>query len=512
MRKLKGLPASPGYAIGEAFILKSGVVHLPQEKGDKARQQIQWAKRRLKEELEKEKEGEEGEIFFAHMLLLEDPEIWERVDAKLSEGATLGEALESTKQELVDLFNSLEDERFRSRADDIKDIFNRLLEILMGRDRDIPQGAIIVGEEILPSHIVSYEKWRPRAYISEGGSTFAHSSIIARAKGIPMVIACKGITNILRNGERLIVDGVRGDVIVNPSEKVLALYEERMRLAKEEEEEAFSKRHLQAITRSGLRVKVFANVGNLEEVEEAREMGAEGIGIFRTEFLLLEEDKALNKEEHLRIYEETAKIFYPLPVHIRLYDIGADKPIPFLDLPPEPNPALGLRGIRLLLEKREILLPQLMAVKEAHKKYPNISLILPMVSFPWEVEEIRRLAGDLPVGVMIETPASALIVSKMTQIADFLSIGTNDLLQYTLAVDRAGKDVGKLYDPSHPALWKLIGMVLRGANRKGKEAGICGEIAGEREFIPRLVNMGARHLSVSPRFIPLVKHLIRSLP
>jgi len=509
------LPASPGYAIGPAFLLSPVETPFPlDEKGDSALQRLEEAKRRLRNELEKNREDMEceGEIFFAHILLLEDPEIWERVKGKINSGATLGEALEETKREIVSLFQSLEYERFRSRADDVKDVMDRLGEIAEGKERSVPEGAIIVGEEILPSHIVSFEEWKPRGFISEMGSPFAHSAIIARAKGVPMITACRGISKVIKNDDILILDGDKGEVILHPSQSTWRKYQEKMELKRREEEEAFANRQLPAVTMSGKRIKVYTNVGSLEEVEEAREMGGEGIGIFRTEFLLLEGERALYKEEHLKVYEKAAEIFQPLPVHIRLFDIGADKPIPFLQLPEEPNPALGLRGIRLLLQRREILLPQLEAIREAHRKYPNLSIVLPMVSFIEEIEAIREMAGDVPLGIMVETPASALLASQMAELTDYLSIGTNDLLQYTLAVDRAGKDVGYLYDPTHPALWMLIRATIRGAKRKGKGVGVCGEIAGEKAFIPRLIKMGVEHLSVSPRFVPLVKHIIRSFP
>lgn len=516
MRKFKGLPASPGYAIGVSFVLspKANSFSLS-EKGNKALELLEEGKKRLREELERSREkiGEEGEIFFAHSLLLEDPEIWDKVKEKISKGEMLGVALQETKQEFVSLFEALEDERFKSRADDVKDILERLGDILSKDiENNIPKGAIIVGSEILPSHIIHYEKFKPKGYVSETGSPLAHSAIIARAKGIPMVTGCRGITGHLKKGDILILDGDKGEVIVCPTAETLRKYQEALERKQKEEKEAFANRFLPAITNSGRRVKIYANVGNLAEVEEAKVMGAEGIGIFRTEFLLLEEGKALKKEEHLRVYEEVAKTFYPLPVHIRLFDIGADKHIPFLRLPQEPNPALGLRGVRLLIKRKEILFPQLEAIKEVFKGYDNVALVLPMVSFIEEVKAIKELAGDVPIGVMVETPASALLISKFARFADFISIGTNDLLQYTLAVDRAGKNVEELYCPTHPALWKLIGIVIRGSKKWGKEVGVCGEIASERAFIPRLIRIGVDHLSVSPKFIPLVKHLIRSLP
>lgn len=515
MKRFKGLPASPGYAMGPAFLLiqdyfSSSLL----QKGEKAFQSLEVAKQKLRDELVKdmEKAGKEGEIFFAHLLLLDDPEIWERAKEKINGGATLKEALEETEREVVSLLESLDNERFKSRVDDIKDIMNRIRKSSETEDISLPEGAIIVGEEILPSHILAFEKQGAKGFISEMGSPFAHSAIIARAKKIPMITTCRGISVAVENGDILILDGDRGEVIVRPSLSLQKRYEEKIKEEQREEEEAFANRYLPAITKSGIRVKVYANVSNLEEVEEAKSMGAEGIGIFRTEFLLLSGDKALNKEEHLYVYRKVGEMFYPLPVHIRLLDIGADKPIPFLRLSEEPNPALGLRGIRLLLQRRDILLPQLEAIKEVHREYPNLSIILPMVSFLEEIKSIREMAGDVPVGIMVETPASALLAFQMAELSDFLSIGTNDLLQYTLAVDRAGKDVGHLYNPKHPALWKLIKMVVKSGKRKGRETGVCGEIAGERAFIPRLIKMGVEHLSVSPRFIPLVKHMIRSLP
>jgi len=514
LRRIKCLPASPGFAIGKAFLLSKKDFPSLTERREEALFLLENAKSKLREklQLDSEKVGEEeGDIFLSHILLLEDPEIWGKVQEKIEDGKSLEEALKEVEDEVVSLFESLEDERFRSRADDIKDIMRRIREAISGNELVVPKGSIIVSDEILPSQIVELEKWKPKGFISSGGSPFSHSAILARAKGIPMLTSCRGITEIVKDGEILILDGEKGEVIIGPSERLQKIYLEKEALRRKEEEEAIAKRHLPAITKDGKRIMVYANVGNPEEIEEAKEMGADGIGIFRTEFLLFQGEDALKKESHLKVYRMAGEIFYPNPVHIRLFDIGADKPFQFLNLPDEPNPALGLRGIRLLLKKRELLYPQLEAIIEAHKEYQNISIILPMVSFPEEVKEIREMVGEIPVGIMVETPACALSLSKMAKFCDFFSMGTNDLLQYTLAVDRAGKDVSELYNPAHPSLWRLIKIAVKEAKRYGKEIGVCGEIAAERAFIPRLVRMGVEHLSVSPRFVPIVKEIVRSL-
>ncbi|MBC7329581.1 phosphoenolpyruvate--protein phosphotransferase [bacterium] len=514
MKRIKCLPASPGFAIGKAYLLSQKDSFSLKVKGEEALLLLEKAKSKLREnlQLDSEKVGEEeGDIFFSHMLLLEDPEIWGKVNEKIEDGKSLGEALNEVEDEVVSLFESLHDERFRSRADDIKDVMRRIKEVIIGNELLIPEDSIIVSEEILPSHIVEFERWKPKGFISSAGSPFSHSAILARAKGIPMLTSCQRITEIVRNGEMLILDGEKGEVIIEPSDRLQKIYMEKEALRQKEEREAIAKRHLPAITKEGKRIVVYANVGNPEEIEEAKKMGADGIGIFRTEFLLFQGEDALRKETHLRVYRMAGKVFHPKPVHIRLFDIGADKPFQFLNLPNEPNPALGLRGIRLLLKRKELLYPQLEAIIEAHEEYPNISIILPMVSFPEEVKEIKELVGEIPVGIMVETPACALCLSKMAKFCDFFSIGTNDLLQYTLAVDRAGKDVSELYNPAHPSLWRLIKIAVKEAKRYGKEIGVCGEIAGERTFIPRLIRIGVEHLSVSPRFVPIVKEIIRSL-
>ncbi|MGB9877885.1 MAG: phosphoenolpyruvate--protein phosphotransferase [bacterium] len=514
MRKVKCITASPGYAVGPAFLLPKEQAHSGlEEKGTEALNLLEEAKERLRGKLAEESgmlNEKEGEIFLAHALLLEDPEIWERIKGKIKEGKNLGVALQETEEEIVFLFQSLNDERFRTRADDVKDIIRRIKETIKKGEIRVPEGAIIVGEEILPSHIVEFLRGKPKGFISESGSPYAHAAIIARAKKIPMLTSCKGITEMVRNGEILLIDAENSEVIINPTVKVKRAYLRKEEERKREEGEAFSERYAPAITKNGREIKVLANVGNIEEMEEAKEMGADGIGIFRTEFLLFRGKEALAKKAHLEVYKEAGRIFYPKPVHIRLFDIGADKPFPFLQLPPEPNPALGLRGIRLLLKRKELLLPQLEAIVEAHEEYPNLSIILPMVSFLDEIRMIKEMVNDVPVGIMVETPACALLVSKMAELCDYFSIGTNDLLQYTLAVDRAGKNVSELYNPYHPALWKLVRFAVKEAKRKGKEIGVCGEIAAERAFIPRLIKLGVDHLSVSPRFIPIVKKIIRS--
>ncbi len=513
MKEFRGLPASPGISWGKAFVIrkKEEGEHFSQGE-EEERRRLERAKEEVRKELEsaKAKVGEEERgIFDAHLLLLEDPEIWERVERRIKEGLSAERAIDETLEDIAQVFLSLEDERFRSRVEDIRDIGNRLKEALRGGGNLPTEPVVLIGEEILPSLVADLDREIALGFVSSSGSPFSHAAILARAKGIPMVVSCQGITEEVKEGDLVLLDGKEGKVMINLEESILRKYGRRQRRGKHWEEEAFAKRHMPAITKSGRRIKVYANVGDTEEVREAKEMGAEGIGIFRTEFLLFGREEPPSKEEHLSIYRESARLFYPQPVHVRLFDIGADKAFPFLDLPPEANPALGLRGIRLLLQRRDLLLPQIEAVKETFREFPNIAIIVPMVSFQEEVKEIRRLAGEVPVGIMVETPASALLAGKLAEISDFLSLGTNDLLQYTLAVDRAGKDVGSLYDPKHPALWKIISMVVRAVRRKGKEVGVCGEIGGEEEFIPRLVRMGVGHLSVSPKFIPQVKEIIR---
>ncbi len=541
MEKLKGIPASPGIAIGRAFIFKSErreVVkkEIPPELIDteinRFNQSLGKAKEFLTELMEKvrrEVGEEEAKIYEAQLMMLEDESSFiEPVKKMISNKKVCAEfAVEKVLDEIIAIFKKMDNEYMRERATDVKDVKELVISFLSGKKRGVKElttKCVIVASELLPSDIAALNKRMVLAFVTETGGSTSHVAIIARTLKIPAVVGIENLSNRVKEGDMLIVDGYEGLLLLNPTEEIVSLYQKKKKEGEVMFVELVKEAKLPATTKDGFRFKVFANVGNLEDVKKAIEYGAEGIGLLRTEFMYTERENMPTEEELFQTFLEISKLMGDKPIIIRTLDIGCDKPLPYLEMPKEANPFLGWRGIRLTLENPEILKIQFRAVLRASTK-GTFKIMFPMVTTLEEVVKAKEILKEVSkelsiekisfkevkVGTMIETPASAMIVDILAKEVDFFSIGTNDLVQYLMAADRGNARVSGLYRPFHPAVLRMIHKIIEDAHKAGKEVGMCGEMASDPKAIPILVGMGLDEFSMSPSSIPRAKKVIRSI-
>jgi phosphotransferase system enzyme I (PtsI) len=466
----------------------------------------------------------EGRLFKSHVALLEDPLVMGPVHEGIRQGAlSAEEAVQSTVAALVARFEALKDPRLRERAADIRDVGQRLLHNLAGgnpADGGVRPGSVVCAEAITPSEVSLLARAAAGLVLAEGGST-SHSVILARALGLPVVLGARSVLERVREGDPLVVDGAEGSVVLHPAPTTTGSY--RARTARERQKAAAHSigGNEPTLTLDGHRLAVVANVGGAEEAAAARAAGAEGVGLMRTEFLFLGQGRLPSEEEQLAAYREILARMAPFRVVFRVLDAGADKPLPALALPTERNPSLGLRGIRLCLRHENIFRTQLRALLRAGR-HGELAILLPMVSDVDEVKQARRMLDEArrdiapdgggpaaPLGVMVETPAAALMADELAQQADFLSIGTNDLVQYVLAVDRQSETVAALYQPFHPAVLRLLRHVSEAAAARGRPTTVCGEMAADPLAVPLLVGLGIGTLSVAPSAVAAIKDAVR---
>jgi len=540
MRELQGITASIGIAIGPAYIYRPETLTVERWAVDDP--EAEWA--RFAEAVEQAKAeigairsqaaaevGEaEAEIFTAHQLFLEDPALLDRVRGQIEgEGSNAEAALAEAVAGYAELLRGMEGEIFRQRAVDVEDVGQRVLRILLGLSEapldQLPEPVVLVAHDLTPSDTARLDKERALGFCTAVGGTTSHTAILASSLGLPAVVGLGEEVLDLPHGTPLIIDGEEGIVIANPDEKARAAYrvrQERLRV-----QQVADKRAAQepAITRDGHRVEIVANVADVASARVALEHGAEGIGLLRTEFLYLNRTTMPNEEEQYAAYRAIAEVMGERLIIIRTLDIGGDKPAPYLAIGEELNPFLGWRAIRLCLDKPDMFKTQLRAVLRAgHGR--NVKIMFPMIATLQELQRAKALlweaegelaaeglphAQDLEVGIMVEIPAAAVAADVLAREADFFSIGTNDLIQYTMACDRTNERVASLYQPLHPAVLRLIKGVIDAAHGAGKWVGMCGEMAGQEEAVPILLGLGLDEFSVNSSIIPGVKRIIRSL-
>lgn len=547
MRVLKGTGASAGIAAGRVVLRAAGAA-LPAEPppGDRQQEAARFAaalaesKRQVSEitQAVARQAGErEARIFIAHLAMLDDPLLAGAIRAYIErDGLAAGQAVERAVAELAARFLALPDALLRSRADDIRDFGGRLLRNLRdpagaAHAAGCGAGAILCAEDTTPSEIASLDTEQEFGVVTERGAVNSHAAILARALGIPLVIGVQDALHHLRVGEMVIVDGASGEVLVEPDQETLACYTGRRQTRA-----AAAGDDSPAVTLDGFRVELAANIGSVKETAAALAAGAEAVGVLRTEFLFLDRAAPPSEDEQFQAYAAVLRALAPRRAVIRTADIGGDKEAAYL-APPSPqselrtphstfrtgeNPAMGLRGIRLSLRREEMFRTQLRALLRA-APFGNLAILLPMVSDVSEVRRAREMIGSVHaelqrsdlgrvgLGVMIETPAAAVLAAQLAEEADFLSIGTNDLTQYVLAADRTDPAVAEWYQPLHPAVLRLVAATVEAANRAGKWAAVCGEIAADPLATPLFVAMGVRELSMTPASIPAVKQAIRRL-
>jgi phosphotransferase system enzyme I (PtsI) len=542
---LEGLAVAPGVAVGRAVLVDghSGLLSvderiIPEEDlefevkrflaaVETSRKQLSKIQRQMEESLD----AKHAQIFTAQAIFLDDDSLIADTVGEIRREQRNGDYLLHRKvSELVGRLMACEDEFFRARNNDVLDVTNRVLSNLAAQpDRSRPQtypaDAIIVANDLAPSQTAQMFKNTVQAMVLEKGGLTSHTAILSKALGIPCLVGVAGIVGKVRTGDPIIVDGIRGTVIVNPDrEAIEGALRDRASWA-EEIRQLEPLRDQPAITPDGIEVTLRANVELPLEVEHIFRHGAEGIGLFRTEFLFMNRSEPPNEDEQYAIYKDVLERTEGKSVTFRTLDFGGDK-LPFAGISHEANPFMGVRAIRLCLARRHILRDQLRALLRA-SAHGNLQILVPMISGLEEVFEVRRelkwceqelvargetFAQDIPLGIMIEIPSAAVMADQLAQHCDFFSIGSNDLVQYTLAVDRGNEGVAYLFDPWHPAVLRLIQMTIQAARRNEISCSICGEVAADPAFAAFLIGLGFRELSMTATCIPRVKSLIRGLP
>lgn len=539
---ISGIPASPGIVFGKALVLKEEKIVLDMQKikdsqvdeeiarfyagREAAVEQLNSIKERAYQSLGEEKAA----IFEGHLMILEDEELEEEIiDYLRSNHVNAAVATNVVINQQVAILSEIDDEYLKERAGDIRDIGNRLIKNILGMHivdlGEINEEAILVAYDLTPSETAQLNLDKVLGFVTDIGGRTSHTSIMARSLELPAIVGTNNVTELVNTGDFLILDALNNVVYVNPSqEDILRLKALQAKLADEKAELAKLK-DLPALTLDGHRVDVVANIGTIRDIEGADRNGAEGVGLYRTEFLFMDRDQLPTEEEQFIAYKDVVEAMNGNLVILRTMDIGGDKELPYLDLPKEMNPFLGWRAIRIALDRREILNAQLRAVLRA-SAYGRLAAMFPMIISVEEIRELKSVIEELKVelrnegkafdeniqiGVMVETPSAAVNAKFLAKEVDFFSIGTNDLTQYTLAVDRGNELISHLYNPMSPSVLSLIKQVIDASHAEGKWTGMCGELAGDERATVLLLGMGLDEFSMSAISVPRIKKLIRNV-
>jgi len=543
MQVVEGLGVSRGVGVGKAVCLRSRVGEiyrfpLPASEVEAEIERFHEAVRRSQEDLRKLHHavsrdiGDDlGAIFEAHLLLVQDGSLTDGVVDRIRDEKVNAEwAVYRTIEELSERFSRIEDEYLRERHEDLRDVGRHLIQALQGVSHhelsEIEGDVVVVADDLTPAEAVRLGRQNVRGFALETGGRTSHTTIIARSLNLPLVCGLAGVSEMVTDEDPVIVDGEKGQVILHPSREALDGYRRRRRDLAEEEAAALATRELAAVTRDGVAIQLMANIDLPEEIDDVRRFGAAGIGLYRSEFLYIERSPDLpDEEDHVDTYRRLVEAAAPHPAVIRTYDLGGRKLAREVMATEESNPVLGLRGIRLTLARKDVFRTQLRAIFRA-ALFGDLRVMLPLVSTLEEVRSFRAFADEVcdeleregapfqrnvKLGVMIEVPSAALIADHLAREVDFFSIGTNDLIQYAMAVDRNNEHVANLYQPLHPAILRMLRSVILAAEQEGIGVSVCGEMAADPRYAALLVGLGLRRLSVSPRVVPLIKTRLREL-
>lgn len=540
--RLRGTGVSPGIAVGEVK-LSEGVVFTQRKDAipdgnvnseiKRLNQAVERTSRQikeLKEQIQKKLGSEHSFIFEAHSLILKDKSLMQKLKKIIREEKCRSEwAISQVNKEYARIFDSISDEYFRQRKYDMTDVLSKLYVNLEDKEQEHPDDErekILVANDLLPSEAAHrLSKGNITAVALDMGGSTSHTAILARSLNIPAVMGLSHITQKVKNGDLLIVDGSDGEVIINPPLAIRREFFSKQEKYEDYRRELQKTASLESKTLDDVNFVPMANIELPDEVGMALSLGAEGIGLFRTEFVFFQTPDLPSEEDHFKAYSQVAEKASPFPVYIRTMDVGGEKNLPQMKIEKEPNPALGLRAIRFSLREKEIFRTQIRAILRA-SVHKNVHILIPMITGMEEIEEVKLIMEEvkqelrekkvkfdetIPLGIMIEVPAAAAITDKLVKEVDYLSVGTNDLIQYYLAVDRSNELVSYMFNPLHPSVLRLLRFIISSADAAGKEVALCGEMAADPLSAIALLGLGLRKFSMNPIFIPKVKKALRSV-
>ncbi|MDM6683526.1 phosphoenolpyruvate--protein phosphotransferase [Staphylococcus aureus] len=538
---IKGIAASDGVAIAKAYLLvepdltfdKNEKVTDVEGEAAKFNSAIEASKvelTKIRNNAEVQLGADKAAIFDAHLLVLDDPELIQPIQDKIkNENANAATALTDVTTQFVTIFESMDNEYMKERAADIRDVSKRVLSHILGVELPNPsmidESVVIVGNDLTPSDTAQLNKEFVQGFATNIGGRTSHSAIMSRSLEIPAIVGTKSITQEVKQGDMIIVDGLNGDVIVNPTEDELIAYQDKRECYFADKKELQKLRDADTVTVDGVHAELAANIGTPNDLPGVIENGAQGIGLYRTEFLYMGRDQMPTEEEQFEAYKEVLEAMDGKRVVVRTLDIGGDKELSYLNLPEEMNPFLGYRAIRLCLAQQDIFRPQLRALLRA-SVYGKLNIMFPMVATINEFREAKAIlleekenlkneghdiSDDIELGIMVEIPATAALADVFAKEVDFFSIGTNDLIQYTLAADRMSERVSYLYQPYNPSILRLVKQVIEASHKEGKWTGMCGEMAGDETAIPLLLGLGLDEFSMSATSILKARRQINGL-
>ncbi|HFD6514805.1 TPA: phosphoenolpyruvate--protein phosphotransferase [Staphylococcus aureus] len=538
---IKGIAASDGVAIAKAYLLvepdltfdKNEKVTDVEGEVAKFNSAIEASKvelTKIRNNAEVQLGADKAAIFDAHLLVLDDPELIQPIQDKIkNENANAATALTDVTTQFVTIFESMDNEYMKERAADIRDVSKRVLSHILGVELPNPsmidESVVIVGNDLTPSDTAQLNKEFVQGFATNIGGRTSHSAIMSRSLEIPAIVGTKSITQEVKQGDMIIVDGLNGDVIVNPTEDELIAYQDKRERYFADKKELQKLRDADTVTVDGVHAELAANIGTPNDLPGVIENGAQGIGLYRTEFLYMGRDQMPTEEEQFEAYKEVLEAMGGKRVVVRTLDIGGDKELSYLNLPEEMNPFLGYRAIRLCLAQQDVFRPQLRALLRA-SVYGKLNIMFPMVATINEFREAKAIlleekenlkneghdiSDDIELGIMVEIPATAALADVFAKEVDFFSIGTNDLIQYTLAADRMSERVSYLYQPYNPSILRLVKQVIEASHKEGKWTGMCGEMAGDETAIPLLLGLGLDEFSMSATSILKARRQINGL-